>query len=277
MAMTFNTYARNNETRKYVKRIKNAGKTLDAFSVLDIDNFVTGCKDLGVWNSMVCWPLRSTQNTGTNTAFSLGGLGTFDGTLLNNPLWSTNGMVTNGTTNQKIYVGDWNSIFGSAPVNNMSFGLVVVNGSAAMGHYQGANTGYEIALQWTTDSSTPIGGAKNVWANWGYSWFNELNFTNPLLGPAWVYSRRISSTQAELGLNNTILFSKSDNASRVSTTPINHSASLALPALLTNGRGDSNDALSGTSSFYYMIRGEANNISLYNLYKTTLGKGLGLP
>lgn len=259
------------DAREYIR-------TSGATDTAEINHFVKGIKALGLWSSMVCWPLRSAQNAGTGTtAYSLGGLGTYNGTLINNPIWGTSGITTNGTTNQKIYVGDWNSIFGPAPVNNMSFGLAVISGSAAMGHYQGANFGYEIALQWTTNSSTPIGGIKNVWANWGYNWFNEINFTNPLPGPAWVYSRRISSNQAELGLNNTILFSKSDTASRVSTTPINHSASLTLPALLTNGRGASYDALNGTSSFYYMIKGEANNVSLYNLYKSTLGQGLGLP
>lgn len=263
------------KTQEYFNKISSVSS--DVKDKRSVFNFVEGIHDLGLWDSMVCWPLRSSQNAGVgNTAFSLGGLGTFDGTLINNPSWSTTGMVTNGTTNQKIYVGDWNSVFGSAPVNNMSFGLVVVNGSAAMGHYQGASNGSEIGLQWTVDATTPVGGVRNLWANWGYNWFNELNFTNPSLGPAWVYSRRVSNTQAEFGLNNTVVFSKSDVNSGASAIPIAHIQNIT-PALLTNGRGDPNDALSGTSSFYYMIKGEANNISLYNLYKSTLGKELGLP
>jgi hypothetical protein len=58
-----------------------------------ISRFVTGIKDLGLWSSMVCWPLRSSQNAGTGTtAYSLGGLGTFNGTLVNGPTWGEDGV-----------------------------------------------------------------------------------------------------------------------------------------------------------------------------------------
>ena len=63
-----------------------------------ISRFVTGVKDLGLWSNMVCWPLRSTQNAGTGTtAYSLGGLGTFNGTLVNGPTWETDGVLFNRT------------------------------------------------------------------------------------------------------------------------------------------------------------------------------------
>jgi hypothetical protein len=63
-----------------------------------ISRFVTGVKDLGLWSSMVCWPLRSTQNAGTGTtAYSLGGFGTYNGTLVNGPTWQTDGVLFNRT------------------------------------------------------------------------------------------------------------------------------------------------------------------------------------
>ena len=47
-----------------------------------INSFVRGVKNLGLWNSMVCWPMRSTQNASTTlTAYSLGGFGTYNGSL----------------------------------------------------------------------------------------------------------------------------------------------------------------------------------------------------
>jgi hypothetical protein len=56
-------------------------------------DFAAGVNDLGLWNSMVCWPLRSTQNAGTGTtAYSLGGLGTFNGALTNGPTWGVDGL-----------------------------------------------------------------------------------------------------------------------------------------------------------------------------------------
>jgi len=59
-----------------------------------LNAFVIGIKNLGLWNSMVIWPLRSTQNTGTGTtAYSLGGLGTYNGTLVNGPAWDVDGIT----------------------------------------------------------------------------------------------------------------------------------------------------------------------------------------
>ena len=63
-----------------------------------ISRFVTGIKDLGLYNNMVCWPLRSSQNAGTGTtAYSLGGLGTFNGTLTNGPTWGVDGIIFDGS------------------------------------------------------------------------------------------------------------------------------------------------------------------------------------
>ena len=64
-----------------------------------IRDFSKGINDLGLWNSMVCWPLRSSQNYGSGTtAFSLGGLGTFNGTLTNGPTWGDDGVTFDAST-----------------------------------------------------------------------------------------------------------------------------------------------------------------------------------
>jgi len=71
-----------------------------------IRDFAKGVNDLGLWNSMVCWPLRSSQNYGSGTtAFSLGGLGTYNGTLTDGPVWAADGTgVTFDGTNDQIVV-----------------------------------------------------------------------------------------------------------------------------------------------------------------------------
>lgn len=76
--------------------IARAGVT-DATGQQQINDFVVGVKNLGLYNNMVAWPLRSTQNAGTGgTAYSLGGLGTYDGTLTNGPTWGTGGVTFDG-------------------------------------------------------------------------------------------------------------------------------------------------------------------------------------
>ena len=44
---------------------------------------------------MVCWPMRSIHNAGTgSTIYSLGGLGIYNGILVNSPVWSYKGIIT---------------------------------------------------------------------------------------------------------------------------------------------------------------------------------------
>ena len=81
-----------------------AGVT-DTTAKVQINAFVKGVKDLGLYNNMVSWPLRSAQNAGTGLiAYSLGGLGTFDGTFAGAtlPTWETNGVNFTNDTPAKI-------------------------------------------------------------------------------------------------------------------------------------------------------------------------------
>lgn len=70
-----------------------------------IDQFVKDVKNLGIWESIVFWPLRSGQNAGTGTTvYSLGGLGTYNGTLINGPTLGDNGLDINSTGSQSISI-----------------------------------------------------------------------------------------------------------------------------------------------------------------------------
>jgi hypothetical protein len=68
-----------------------------------IRDFAKGVNDLGLWNSMVCWPLRSSQNYGSgDTVFSLGGLGAFNGTRVGGPTWGANGITSTAASSHEI-------------------------------------------------------------------------------------------------------------------------------------------------------------------------------
>jgi hypothetical protein len=76
-----------------------------ATDVWNIQKFVQGVKTLGLWDDMVCWPLRSAQNAGTGTtAYSLGGQGAFNGTLVGGPVWENDnsGITFANVANQYI-------------------------------------------------------------------------------------------------------------------------------------------------------------------------------
>jgi hypothetical protein len=84
------TYGIDIDTVRYAQRVKSgSGVTILPEPLKQINKFVIGVKKLGLWNSMVCWPMRSIHNAGTgSTVYSLGGLGTFNGSLVNSPTWS---------------------------------------------------------------------------------------------------------------------------------------------------------------------------------------------
>jgi hypothetical protein len=87
------TYGLDVDTIAYAARVKaGSGVTILPEPLKQLNKFIVGIKKLGLWNSMVCWPMRSIHNAGTgSTVYSLGGLGVFNGTMQNSPVWNRDG------------------------------------------------------------------------------------------------------------------------------------------------------------------------------------------
>ena len=87
------TYGLDVDTIAYAARVKaGSGVTILPEPLKQLNKFIVGIKKLGLWSSMVCWPMRSVHNAGRgSTVYSLGGLGTFNGTLQNSPVWNSDG------------------------------------------------------------------------------------------------------------------------------------------------------------------------------------------
>lgn len=87
------TYGLDVDTIAYAARVKaGSGVTILPEPLKQLNKFIVGIKKLGLWNSMVCWPMRSIHNAGRgSTVYSLGGLGTFNGSLQNSPVWNSDG------------------------------------------------------------------------------------------------------------------------------------------------------------------------------------------
>lgn len=121
---TQRTFQLDIDTKRYVNRV-NVYRKLNGIGpllppdVADIDNFVVGLKDLGVWWSSVCWIFTSKHNIGTGTkASSIGGAISSDAALLNSPTWTSSGIqivgTNNSSTNQGINTGvNQGKIFGT--------------------------------------------------------------------------------------------------------------------------------------------------------------------
>jgi hypothetical protein len=87
------TYGLDVDTIAYAARVKaGSGVIILSENLKQINKFVIGVKKLGLWNSMVCWLMRSIHNAGRgSTVYSLGGLGIHNGTMVGSPVWNTNG------------------------------------------------------------------------------------------------------------------------------------------------------------------------------------------
>ena len=236
-----------------------------------ISRFVTGIKDLGLWSSMVCWPLRSSQNAGTGaTAYSLGGLQTANATLVNGSTWTSNG--TPFTTTQ----------YANATISNPGQDLTLLLVAAGSGaSFASFPQFFGIQSPSTYVSNQILIGSNGGGANVGLFHANSSSFsasgniTSGLSGST-SFVCLSSSTKTNTLLN----IKRLDISSEGSGTPVS-SGTATLTRMQLNGRWNSALELapSITCAFCAIIAPNINSTesSFYTLYKTTLGQGLGLP
>jgi hypothetical protein len=241
-----------------INYFSRAGVT-SATAKAQINAFVKGVKNLGLYNSMLCWPLRSSQNAGTGTtAYSLGGLGTFNGTLTNGPTWGTDGIVFDGS-NDFITLADntfstgnsAESFLGFLKPNGGTGGVIIGQGDVANAtvsyyHLKAGATGNDQATMAFTD--TTIAASDTSW--------KSLFQGNTTLG----FRGKNGGTVTSFALNNTL--NKIGLNCRIGAFP------------LFGGY------FNGTISAVIKINATPStqlNSDVYSLYKTTLGQGLGLP
>jgi hypothetical protein len=95
------------DTKRYLNRV-NTHRSLNGLpdiqksDAADIDNFVVGLKDLGIFNDVICWLFRSIHNIGSGVSVaSLGGFISQDASLISGsatlPTWTNNGIQITAT------------------------------------------------------------------------------------------------------------------------------------------------------------------------------------
>ena len=222
-----------------------------------INSFVKGVKAFGLWSSMVCWPLRSSQNTSTTyTAKSLGGLGTYDGTLTNysspSAAWLSDGLLLGGAANYVTTSGLNNGGTKGAWISAMKY--------SALGTQ---------AFETFTDISHVLGGTFAPYAD------NKFYMD-------WTTAGRLSVNSGTTA--NAQYFFHGDVGGGVQTIYKNGSQLATQATAITNTntagylvKGYASSA--GSCSFLMFSNSSLASVSsdLYNLYKNTLGVGLGLP
>ena len=225
-----------------------------------IRDFAAGVNDLGLWTSMVCWPLRSSQNYGSGTtAFSLGGLGTFNGTLVDGPTWGADGLTNSAGV-----------VTASVPFSTTHSGLVVFNQSTTAGVQAPLVVGGWPLNASASDRRTNF-RTDNNW--FGY---DGTNFTNHAFGPSSLNAFRMAgygivSSATLLGYNNGVTSTVSSSTANISGgSPLNN-------VYLMNHSLTGGQAMVGVMAFgsaFNVQLTSPQNTALYTLYKDTLGQGL---
>ena len=222
-----------------------------------IRDFSAGVNDLGLWNSMVCWPLRSAQNAATgDIMFSLGGLGTFNATMFNSPVRGENGLTNSATgdmrTNLILAGGPQAHISVSnsttASVTRSFGGTLSTSNTKGIRFRDDAILWGDGALQFVGRDFTSAGQHKMAAAL-----YNRPNTLRSFL----------NTTQATAGFGSAVV-----------------SGENTLTMMSARDNAVSTQFYSGVFTFYAAISAElseAQYLSFYTLYKQTLGQGLGLP
>ena len=239
------------DVKNYAKRIVDAGYKCPA-DINSVSDFVKGLKILNLWGDIVFWPLRADQNAGSGTiGYSLGGLGRYNGILTNGPTWQANGITFDGT-NDYITV----PFTDKSGYTSHNFGAIASLSSVATTRIAvqagGPWIGVKAATQLLTVSDD---GADTYLGAYTNNTFFAANYDKS------GSSYRAYRAGALIGTTTT--------AVALNSTP-----------LLIGAYTTSILFWSGTISFVHLFNKSltaGENLSLYNLYKSTLGKGLNLP
>lgn len=256
------------ETQKYFNKISSVSTDIkDKESVF---KFSEGIRDLGLWDSTVCWPLRSSQNAGASiTAYSLGGLGVYNGTFKGVLTWGLDGVnySSPGSYIQNLGLVDnaEGTIAAFAFTNNA---IVTGEGHRLIQMGTSLLPGIEIGA---TNSSPNIGIE---------AYYTQLASEG--------VGRNVSPPTSIVGVNfgafgvfsNTQSIARYINGgSKVSNLSVagNYQSArgIRIGARVNNSlywNGSISFAMYSATKF-----SDDDVLNFYNLYKSTLGKGLGLP
>jgi hypothetical protein len=238
-----------------------------------VSAFVRGVKDLGLWESMVCWPLRSEQNAGTGTtAYSLGGLGTFDGTLTNGPTWGVDGVTFDDDTVERIETTlqqTSTESFTCAAVISCNAEGSSPNVMAATRNTATGRTGFTMPQSWFGQGAGGI-----IWntSSPTDSVALEAAITNGSFQTYFIGGNFVDSLAASYVAR---------NGAAKTLGPARALDRGGTPNILVIGNQGviGTASLGGNMAFFAYFRNGYDLLTapFYNLYRATLGTGLGLP
>jgi hypothetical protein len=273
------------DTKRYLNRVNtyrllNGLPNITNGDAVDIDNFIIGLKDLGLWNAMVCWLLRSQHNIGTgSTVLSLGSLGKSnnDGIMLNAfSTWGTNGITFGGTVANsarinlpadiRFQISYSASIFGCL---NYQSGVIEDNNLAVFLWRDADNDPTFPTIQINQQASAGIVSSVN------------RNSTRYEINRGGVFSNGYSTVAASFEVNAQSSYKNGSFLARETNLGTINPASGSISTTPNCYIGRGNYVTGGVTLSISLVAAKvltnSEMTSLHNLYKATIGKGLGLP
>jgi len=215
-----------------------------------INNFVKELKNLGLWSNSVFWPLRSFQNNQVGTGVSsLGGLGSYAGTLTGGPTRRLSGVLL--SSNQRIAV--------SVPYGATSGSLIGVTSTNSLSKEYGL-------LRDATNN-----GIWNPYSDNSY-YFDYANPVRIISTPApHVVPDNFNFISGYAGSSGLVLYRNSTLLTSGGTSANSSGSATDIAKSFTNAIQD--------VAFVMLSHSDARNShsSIYSIYKSTLGQGLYLP
>ena len=267
------------DVKNYAKRIIDAGYKCPA-DINSVSDFVKGLKILNLWGNVIFWPLRANQNAGSgNIVYSLGGLtggSRLDGTLISNPIWHTHGIILNDP-NQYISLSGA-SINADAFTSLSILSTITSNGGSNLfGLFQYLPINPTRGPVYSIYAPNGGNGVLN---------FNSLTGSSRSKGNHFVANAGIGFYYASAGVSNLSDPVNSTGFVQLnSTRNTTSSGSGTLPYTFNSNLywlfGFQGSVRNEIASFQIWFSGklltQSEILQLQNLYKSTLGKGLGLP
>jgi hypothetical protein len=212
----------------------------------DINQFVLEMKNVGLYNNMFCYPLRSTHGKGSGgIAYGLGGLGSYDGTLANSPAWGVDGVTF-------------------SPTNScLQFSYLLPTGT---------HTIFAVGLNNTTITSSIVFRVSNG-ANNFHFWQRRSSNSATLFSPNTDLNGFINGAITNTA-NANVYNSFAATTSRTFAGGTSHGGPAFFGDLANSAQWGS---VGSFAAVFNVTLTTAQILALHNLLKTTLCQGLGLP
>lgn len=269
-------YKLDKDVKQYLKRMTADGIKTPA-DIYSVNDFVVGLKDLNIFNNVLdIWFLRKEQNIGTGSTIYSFLNNKNPITLINGPLWTSNGIYFNGVNQY----GTMNNLQKGINLREIAFGTCFLchdNSTTRRSIFSSElgepNRGPHIVAN-NSPKVGPSAGA--LWSEFSLNGSNS--FPNSVVGPGNAITRTFQSYITSFSPNNHNICI---NGGSISTgTNIasfwNDNSTFLIGTRATNNDG----AFLGTISFlawWHSSINPTNMQSFHVLVKSTIGKGLNLP